>query len=204
IKEVIAVELMMIIDLVIDPQGGLIATLPRSGNALELIRTAIGERDKLVEQVNRGRIEALCRDLISRKDVRVSSACRDCCSAGLAHGGRTTWPLIEDAGKIIVSKGSGKGGSLGKISISLRCSRDCHNIGRDALYDAPAFIRAKEKGTILPNRSTQSATKLVLLKVRCLGVEEAAGIEGLVAKELEHVAMEVIASTFGDHIHYRT
>src|SRR5215831_12886231 len=98
----------MVIDLVIDPEGCLIATFPRSRNGLELIRTSIGERDKLVEQVNRSRIEALGRNSVVRKDIRVSGARLDCRSSRCAHRRGAAWAGVKDISEVGVGQRPGK------------------------------------------------------------------------------------------------
>ena len=84
------------------------------------------------------------------------------------------------------------------------------NCGRlDPLPDASPFIRGKEECSILLDRSTKCATKLVLIelglgaiKAFCRRQAVVIGIEYLVAEELVQAAMQLVAPRLGHHVDY--
>ena len=65
------------------------------------------------------------------------------------------------------------------------------------------LVIGEEEGLVLAYGTTDGTAKLILLEGRLLPVEEPAGIEFLVAQELERRAMNLVGAGAGDHVDYR-
>src|SRR5581483_1171513 len=136
---VIGRELLLVINMVIKPQGSLIRPVPGTENRLEkAIARVWGWHE--AQQIRRNGILTRGWDFISRKDVRICHACRRGNSSSSLDVIQTCRAAIQDIGYVLIANHSVELGALGKITGSLQSIRDGHSRSRNSMNSPKAFV----------------------------------------------------------------
>src|SRR5579862_6626443 len=150
----------MIVEMLIETEGGLYAFFRLVRDCLIVVETGIGERDISIQQCGSRGIEALRRYLVVRKNSGPRRSRYQRCAAQGTDGAGTAGPVIERRGQVIVREGSGKSAlrtarSLGEITIALGRGGYRHHVRRDALNNLAVFDGSEEERLVFLDGSAK-------------------------------------------------
>src|ERR1039458_3912415 len=214
---VVEAEILVVIDVVIESEGELILIVGAGGDGLVSNAVRPVRRRYQAEHINRNGIHALRRNrgiaTYGRKYLIPQDARRRRLPAQRGNGWGAARPAVQRIGYELIAsavgceavrpsswKTAGEDTALLRGTGPLRRGGHYHSLARDPLAYTAAFIRDKEECPVLPERTAESPTELVLVELRLDRVEVPLRVEHFVAEILIHVAVPPVGARLGDDV----
>src|SRR5439155_9238886 len=89
-----------------------------------------------------------------------------------------------------------------EVATALRNCRHLHGSRARTAHDACSLIIGKPEDFVLPERTSDGVTELVLAQFSDAAIEVPGGVEFVVAQEFKHSSMNAVGSGLGYRIHH--